>query len=884
MTESTKAIFLSHASSAASGTSPPIARPTWPTSVRKSGKRIRIAAALALLSVSSMTLAADDGFVVPAWPYPGNPASGAAAPAPPDDTTLLHLPHSSRAFTRAQVKDLFAPPDWYPERHPAMPGIVAQGRKPAVHACAYCHLPDGQGRPENAALAGLPAAYIEAQVADFRSGSRRSAWHGPYLPTDLMLASAESATDAEVASAAAYFSALRLTRRVEVVETDSVPRTREAGWMYVVADGAGSEPLGQRIIEVALDQERHELRDSQSAYRAYVPTGSIARGRRIAQDGPGAPALACASCHGADLRGAGTIPPLAGRSPTYIVRQLLAFRTGARAAAAGEPMRPVVAVMDIEEMIDAAAYAASLAGEPVPPPIAAAELSFLDFLDAGGALAFIESGKVDRFEGRDLAGWKQLQRDRRQQLDADLARVAAGAPSPDDRLAVEAMRRSIAAFDAGNSTEGAREQSCRDAQNRDLGLDLLREALVNCFVEHGNQLRFEGTTIDRGTALQLLHVVREPARRRALFDAFAPLWTALNGRNEPDSPYRRLVAMAAADAARRGSEIDAAARAIGVGTADVERWLVQVLEAWRDAMPPEPVEPWDYRYLNSSANRQLESRIPPESLLPANERFYRELGADVASLRVVFDLEPRPDKSPLAYSDFLARGRLEGQAWQRPIARVVASYPTGGLFSLNELVHEIGHAVHVSAIHTRPAYMDWPDTLFTEAFADVPSWSVHEPAWQRRYLGAAVPEAESLRALFSNVMLDVAWALFEMRMLRDPRADPNAVWTDITSRYLRIVPHPELPWWALRVQLVSDPGYMVNYGLGAVLTAEMRSRTVEAIGPFDAGNREWYGWLSERLLRFGSERDTESLMTGLLGRAVSPDALLRQIERCRSPR
>jgi hypothetical protein len=215
---------------------------------------------------------------------------------------------------------------------------------------------------------------------------------------------------------------------------------------------------------------------------------------------------------------------------------------------------------------------------------------------------------------------------------------------------------------------------------------------------------------------------------------------------------------------------------------------------------------------------------------------------------------------------------------------VVGSYPTGGLFSLNELVHENGHAVHVSAIHTRPAYMDWPDTLFTEAFADVPSWSVHEPAWQRRYLGTEVPAAASLRALFSNVMLDVAWSLFEMRLLRDPGADPNVTWTDITSRYLRIVPHPELPWWAMRVQLASDPGYMVNYGLGAVLTAELRARSIEAIGPFDAGNPAWYGWFSERLLRFGSERDTRSLMQQLLDRPVSPAALLQQIRRCESPR
>ena len=95
-----------------------------------------------------------------------------------------------------------------------------------------------------------------------------------------------------------------------------------------------------------------------------------------------------------------------------------------------------------------------------------------------------------------------------------------------------------------------------------------------------------------------------------MFDAFAPLWTALNGSNEADSPYRRMIALAAAEAARGGSEIDAAARAIGVAPAEVERWLVQVLEAWRDASPPQPIEPWDYRYVNSEANRRARGEDP----------------------------------------------------------------------------------------------------------------------------------------------------------------------------------------------------------------------------------------------------------------------------------
>jgi hypothetical protein len=512
-----------------------------------------------------------------------------------------------------------------------------------------------------------------------------------------------------------------------------------------------------------------------------------------------------------------------------------------------------------------------------------AELAVLDYLDAVGAVGYIESGGADRYQGKGLGDWKRLLVERRRLMDAALASTEPGRLDQADQLAVAAMHRTIDALDSDDTTSDARSLACRDAQRRDLDYSAMRAALVSCYVEHGNQLRYEGGTIDRGTALQLLHVVDEPARRKAIFDAFGPLWTALNGRNEADSPYRRMIALAATDAKQHGSEVDAAARAIGVETAEIERWLVQVLEAWRDANPADPIEPWDFRYRNGAANRELEAKIPAATLLPVNERFYRDLGADLGLLKVVFDLAPRPDKSPLAYSDFLARGRLASGEWHRPKARVLGTYPAGGLFSLNELVHENGHAVHVSAIRTRPAYMDWPDTLFTEAFADVPAWSVHELAWQRRYLGTAVPEHVSMRALFSNVMLDVAWSLFEMRLLRDPGADPNALWTDITHGYLRIVPHPEVPWWAMRVQLAGNPGYMVNYGLGAVLTAEIRARTIESLGAFDAGNPEWYRWQSERLLQYGSERDTLSLMTDLLGRPVSSAALLKEIRRCAAP-
>lgn len=516
-------------------------------------------------------------------------------------------------------------------------------------------------------------------------------------------------------------------------------------------------------------------------------------------------------------------------------------------------------------------------------PLAAAEGPFLDFLDADSAVDIINSGLVTEFEGHDRTAWEGERKAHYGALAAALAALDEATLTPEDRAALAAIRTTLADHaEPGAATASEPDApACADAHRKDLDYAALRAALVGCFREHGNNMAFEGRVIDRGTALQLLHEIEEPERRMLLFGAFSPLWDALNAGNTPASPWRRMIRMAAEEAAKEGSQIDAAARALGVTTPQVEQWLVQILEAWRDANPKRMVEPWDYRYRIGKANRRLAALLLRESLLPLNKRFYADLGADLDGLNVVFDLEERRDKSPLAYSDFLKRGRTTATGWQRPRARIVGRYPEGGLFSINELVHENGHAVHVSAIETRPAFMDWPDTIFTEAFADVPSWSVYERAWQRKYLDAAANQKDSLRALHGLTTLDVAWSLFELRMLRDPEQDPNRLWTDITSEYLRILPHPEVPWWAMRVQLAGQPGYMVNYGLGAVLTAEIRARVRAEIGDFDAGNACWYSWLSERLLKHGSERDTRSLMQELLGRPAGAQAILVQLGRIR---
>ena len=67
-----------------------------------------------------------------------------------------------------------------------------------------------------------------------------------------------------------------------------------------------------------------------------------------------------AVCHGADLLGLGDAPPIAGRSPSYLVRQLYDFKTGARDDMRAVLMKPVVARLTPAQMTDIAAYVAAL--------------------------------------------------------------------------------------------------------------------------------------------------------------------------------------------------------------------------------------------------------------------------------------------------------------------------------------------------------------------------------------------------------------------------------------------------------------------------------------------------------------------------------------------
>src|SRR6516225_8377585 len=234
----------------------------------------------------------------------------------------------------------------------------SRGRKPGVFACGFCHRATGPGVPENADLAGLPKSYIIQQMADYKTGARSTTLAGR-TPPKLMIELSKLTTDAEIEAAAAYFSALQPRKRIKVVESDTAPKTYVAGLLWAAVETGEREPIGARIVEVPDDLLRFESRDPRSTFTAYAPIRSLAKGEALVLKGGSGKTIQCALCHGADLRGLGPLPSIAGRSPSYMFRQLYDFRHGARTGEWSPLMVQVVATLDEQDLLAIVAYLAS---------------------------------------------------------------------------------------------------------------------------------------------------------------------------------------------------------------------------------------------------------------------------------------------------------------------------------------------------------------------------------------------------------------------------------------------------------------------------------------------------------------------------------------------
>jgi cytochrome c553 len=199
--------------------------------------------------------------------------------------------------------------------------------------------------------------YFVQQLKDFKAGLRTSA-DPRKLNTQQMIEGAQEMTEEEMLEAAKYYGSMKWTHWITVKETATVPKMRISGNVFFPLPGSETEPIGNRIIETPEDGDRFELRDPHSGFIAYVPPGSIDKGSLIVSSGAGK-TFPCGTCHGPDLMGLGPVPGIAGRSPSYLMRQLWDFKKGTRHGEWSPLMLQVVKDLTQEDMLNLAAYLAA---------------------------------------------------------------------------------------------------------------------------------------------------------------------------------------------------------------------------------------------------------------------------------------------------------------------------------------------------------------------------------------------------------------------------------------------------------------------------------------------------------------------------------------------
>lgn len=290
----------------------------------------------------------------------------------PEDVAMPRRVEGSDAvYTRIDIRDAHDVIDWFPDDHPPMPDIIRRGPESLLSVrgwgCGSCHLPNGKGRPENAPPGGQPVEYTVRQLQDMATGQRFSADpRKPNSPTMSYLAAAMS--EAEMREAAEYFAAMPWTPWIRVIEAELIPEMHlEEGNMYITVGEEPTEALAGRIVETPVDAfQANYLRNPRSSWIAYVPVGSLARGEELVTTG-GGKTIECAICHGPDLMGLANMPGIAGRSPSYMMRQLYDMKVGTRNGLGVELMDQVIADLTVEDMTDIVAYLASLTPPPTTP-------------------------------------------------------------------------------------------------------------------------------------------------------------------------------------------------------------------------------------------------------------------------------------------------------------------------------------------------------------------------------------------------------------------------------------------------------------------------------------------------------------------------------------
>ena len=374
------------------------------------------------------------------------------------------------------------------------------------------------------------------------------------------------------------------------------------------------------------------------------------------------------------------------------------------------------------------------------------------------------------------------------------------------------------------------------------GLSPLKDRIYDCYSQAARHVSFEGGSYDRLTILEMAGRAEDPVRRRRLFLALEPVFRSVNGDDGAASPYRAMLPLSAAEWAKTFADRP---QPRGARHRPREAGTVAHLDPRGLARAQRRAPSSNHGTTSTSATRAAEAwpgACRVERLKPLNDAFYRSLGADVDAL--ARPLRPRAARGQdgrgvhrfrrSAAASGTAPGPRASPGSSRPTA------PAGSAISASCCTRPATR-VHIAAIRTRPAYRRLARQRHVHRGARRPGRSRRLRAGVAARLARrrSEPQADSLRTEVRRHRAGRRLGRCSRCACIATRA-PTRIGSGPSSRasYLHVRPHPELSWWALRGQLVDSPGYMMNYALGAIITADLRARCQRAArSVLEAGRR-----------------------------------------------
>lgn len=329
----------------------------------------------------------------------------------------------------------------------------------------------------------------------------------------------------------------------------------------------------------------------------------------------------------------------------------------------------------------------------------------------------------------------------------------------------------------------------------------------------------QGDELDLGGVRHLLRAEPNRERRRAAWQAFAPLSRQLDGRTRELFRLRNGLAQEEGFETYGHMQMEAQGLTLPQVKAILEELSVASEPAYREVLDEGArrqklgsVQPWDVKFLLDGVGGLPAGYFPRSGILGRLNEWAGHHGLDLNDLGISVHMLDIPYNG-------LCMGITPKDI------RILGNWSDGHNY-YKTAFHELGHALHNAFGDPGSYILRREPSVFSEAMAELIGYTVQDPAWLA-HMGLTPSEvasagSQAMGPWFAYLRQRTAHALFEYEAYANPDADLDVLNAGIEARVLGCH-FDESPRWAAEPNAwyTRYPVYWQNYVLADVIASQI---------------------------------------------------------------